>query len=119
MLLTIRLIKSFEYRTFKNLILNIEGDLLVSELATMILLEMKTAAGCKPFLSNSFDCLKLYVKAHGSKTTNLIVNLDHEELIMEPTKYLIEDYKVENETEISFFNRKAYEAFKLDPQVKW
>jgi len=25
----------------------------------------------------------------------------------------------ENETEISFFNREAYETFKLNPEQKW
>lgn len=29
------------------------------------------------------DCLKLYTKAHGSKTTNLIINLDHDEWILD------------------------------------
>jgi hypothetical protein len=29
------------------------------------------------------DTLKLYTKAHGSKTTNLIINLDHDEWILD------------------------------------
>lgn len=34
--------------------------------------------------------MKLYVKAHGSKTQNLIINLDHEDWFMDDNKTLAE-----------------------------
>jgi hypothetical protein len=29
------------------------------------------------------------------------------------------NFNLENETEISFFANKDYEAFKLNPEIKW
>ena len=63
---------------------------------------------------------------------NLIINLDHDEWILENDASTLADlgfgmyaFSVnlqslihsENETEISFFNRAAYEAFKQHPEV--
>ncbi|OCF33131.1 hypothetical protein I316_05176 [Kwoniella heveanensis BCC8398] len=62
--------------------------------------------------------MKLYTVAHGHKTTNLIINLDHDEWILDPTA-ILKDIGAENETEISFFNREAYESFKANPEIKW
>lgn len=86
------------------------------------------------------DCLKLYTKAHGSKTTNLIINLDHDDWILDDDSVTLVSVGMgvstfsnqnltagisntrllpENETELSFFNRELYEAFKLNPVQKW
>lgn len=66
------------------------------------------------------------------QTSNLIINLDHEEWILDnDDKTLAEvglgtsflspashsNNSVENESEVSFFNRKDYEDFKLNPEV--
>ncbi|KAI8922631.1 hypothetical protein BC831DRAFT_429879 [Entophlyctis helioformis] len=120
MTLTIRLIKSFEYRTTKNLVLhNIQSDMLVGDLKALVVSKIKTTPGFKPYLTTVFDALKLYVKAHGSKAMNLIINLDHDEdYFMDDSKPL-QDYGVENETEMSLFNLSAYEAYKKNPEVKW
>ncbi|RKP10062.1 hypothetical protein THASP1DRAFT_22168 [Thamnocephalis sphaerospora] len=118
-IVTVRLIKSFEYRTFKNLLMrDVDPQQTVAEFKENIRAAMKTASGMKPFLSVNYDTLKMYTKAHGSKTSNLIINLNHDDWIMDDEKTLA-DYGVENETELSFFNREAYETFKLDPEVKW
>ncbi|KAI9594934.1 hypothetical protein BDF19DRAFT_465814 [Syncephalis fuscata] len=112
---TVRLIKSFEYRTFKNLLIhNVDLTQTVMEFKQHI----REASGMKPFMTIDYDTLKVYTQAHGSKTNNLIINLNHDEWIMEDTKQLA-DYGLANETELSFFNRDAYETFKNDPQVKW
>jgi uncharacterized protein YihD (DUF1040 family) len=77
--LTIRLIKSFEYRTTKNLILrDVDLNWKVSELKQLILSKLATEAGFRPFINVQFDTLKLYVKAHGTKSQNLIINIDDE-----------------------------------------
>eukprot|EP00842_Homolaphlyctis_polyrhiza_P004087 jgi/Hompol1/467/HPOL_001747-RA len=118
--LTIRVIKSFEYRTTKNLVLhNISPAMRTSELKQLVQQSIKTAPGFKPYLTTKFDTLKIYVKAHGSKSMNLVINLDNDDThIMEDDK-LLKDYDAENETEISFFNREAYEAYKAHPETKW
>ena len=64
-----------------------------------------------------------------------MINLGNEELMLDISKTLaasgvgefirmldlsgISVLLVENETEISFFNRATYEAYKAHPEVKW
>ena len=118
MLITVRLIKSFEYRNFKNLVLNDVDPLLKVKDLMQLCCEKIKGGGFKAYLNHNFDTLKVYVKAHGSKTSNLIINLDHDENIMDPEKTL-QDYGVEHETEISFFNLEAYRTFQQNPKVDW
>nr|XP_018266489.1 cytoplasmic protein [Kwoniella dejecticola CBS 10117]OBR88647.1 cytoplasmic protein [Kwoniella dejecticola CBS 10117] len=80
--------------------------------------EIKTQSGYKPYRTLVLDTMKLYTLAHGSKTTNLIINLDHDEWILDPSS-ILKDIGAQNETEISFFNRESYDKFKLNPEVKW
>ncbi|KAG9305646.1 hypothetical protein G9A89_022568 [Geosiphon pyriformis] len=67
------------------------------------------------------DTLKIYTKAHGSKTQNLTINLDHDEdWILKDDNFTLSSYGIENETELSFFNYDAYQKFKEHPDViKW
>ncbi|KAG0054752.1 hypothetical protein BGZ83_010535 [Gryganskiella cystojenkinii] len=103
--LTIRVIKSFEYRTSKNLILhNID-------LTTTTVGQLKAK-----IIENT---LKLYTKAHGAKTMNLIINLDHDDWFLDNESDILTSHGIENETEISIFNRALYEAYKQHPDMKW
>jgi len=65
------------------------------------------------------DTLKLYTKAHGAKTTNLIINLDHDEWILEEGEKTLAALGFENETEVSLFSKKDYDEFKASPETKW
>jgi hypothetical protein len=95
--LTVRLVRSFEYRTFKNLVLhNVSLSMTVRELMDAVqqsaLLSrwrrltnrkgIQTEPGCKVYKTNNFgrlnkegrvsdyfglDTMKLFMKAHGSK----------------------------------------------------
>ena len=47
-----------------------------------LMAEIKTAPGFKAFRTLHVDTLKLYTAAHGHKTINLIINLDHDEWIL-------------------------------------
>ncbi|EJD05660.1 cytoplasmic protein [Fomitiporia mediterranea MF3/22] len=128
--LTLRIIKSFEYRTEKSLVLhdvNLETTT-VDGLKARACEAIKTLPGWKAYRTladpknaddekKGLDTIKLYTKAHGAKTTNLIINLDHDEWILEDGSKALSEVGFENETEASFFNRAAYEAFKLNPQV--
>lgn len=72
------------------------------------------------------------------QTTNLIINLDHDEWIFEDESQTLADLTLgqsrqscrvsdsasssvhtENESEVSFFNREAYEEFKKHPDVRF
>ncbi|KAJ3039322.1 hypothetical protein HDV00_012315 [Rhizophlyctis rosea] len=118
--ITVRLIKSFEYRTFKNLVLhNVNTqDTTIADLKRTVAEKITTTPGFKPYHTNNFDTMKIYTKAFGSKTTNLIINLDHEEWFLDDDKSLAAQ-GIENETEISYFNRDLYEQYKQNPEVKW
>ncbi|KAG0297048.1 hypothetical protein BGZ98_000720 [Dissophora globulifera] len=120
--LTIRVIKSFEYRTSKNLVLH-AVDLTtttVGQLRVLIIEKIKTLPGWKPYQNVVFDTLKLYTKAHGAKTMNLIINMENDQdLVLANDEELLVNRGIENETEISIFNREIYEAYKQHPDIKW
>jgi len=80
---------------------------------------IKTTPAWKPYRTAQFDTFKLYTKAHGSKTVNLIINIENDDLIFDDDDATLSSHGLENESEISFFNRKLYEEFKLDPETKW
>ncbi|KAG8805238.1 hypothetical protein FRB91_001847 [Serendipita sp. 411] len=118
--ITVRVIKSFEYRVAKALVLH-DLDLThttVGELKEKVAGIVKMQAGWKPYRTMEFDTLKLYTKAHGAKTTNLIINLENDEWILD-NDALLADTGLENEAEVSFFNRSDYDAFKASPEIKW
>ncbi|KAI9510395.1 hypothetical protein F5148DRAFT_593537 [Russula earlei] len=120
-IITVRVIKSLEFRTERSLVLrdiNLETTT-VGDLKGIARNVIQTQPGWKPYRFVQFDTLKLYTKAHGAKTTNLIINLDHDEWILSDESKQLSEYGLENETEISFFNREMYEKFRLDPQTRW
>jgi len=119
--ITIRVIKSLTYRTQKSLVLhhvNLEGTT-VGQLKGRVMEAIKTQAAWIAYRTVELDTLKIYTKAHGAKTTNLIINLDHEDWILDDNSVALTSCGLENESELSFFNRKDYEAFKLNPETKW
>jgi len=119
--ITVRIIKSFEYRTEKSLVLhdlNLE-EVTVGQLKKIAQEAILTKPGWKPYRTTVFDTLKLYTKAHGAKTTNLIINLDHDEWIMDDDDKPLASLGLENESEVSLFNREAYQQFKQNPETKW
>ena len=65
------------------------------------------------------DTLKIYTRAHGAKTTNLIINLDHPEWVLEAGEKTLFELGLENEAELSLFHRPDYEAFLKDPETRW
>ncbi|KAF8212522.1 cytoplasmic protein [Mycena galopus ATCC 62051] len=136
--LTVRIIKSFEFRTEKSLVLhniNLEtttaGELKNLARAgtksarpspfspVLLILAISNQSGWKPYRNVVLDTLKLYTKAHGAKTTNLIINLDHDDWILGDDNKLLADLGFENETEVSFFNQELYARFLENPQTSW
>ncbi|KAG6376038.1 cytoplasmic protein [Boletus reticuloceps] len=119
--ITVRVIKSFEYRTERSLVLhklNLEATT-VGGLKEIVRQAVQTGPAWRPYRNAVLDTLKLYTKAHGAKTTNLIINLDHDDWLLEDDDKILADVGLENETEVSFFSRKAYDGFKLSPEVRW
>jgi len=119
--LTLRIIKSFEYRTEKSLVLhdvNLEATT-VGRLKEIAKQTIQSQPAWKPYRKVDLDTIKLYTKAHGAKTTNLIINLDHDDWILDDDSKLLVDVGFENETEVSFFNTGLYETFKANPETRW
>lgn len=119
--ITVRVIKSFEYRTERSLVLH-ELDLqktTVGELKNIAKQAVKSGPGWKAYRNVDLDTLKLYTKAHGAKTSNLIINLDHDDWILGDESKTLAEVGLENETEVSFFNREAYEKYRLNPEIRW
>lgn len=121
--ITIRIIKSFEYRSMKALVLK-HVDLTkmtVSELRDHCQKEVRSNPTFKPFRSwaDKLDTLKIYTRAHGAKTTNLIINLDKPEWILDNNDKTLSEHGLENEAELSLFHRPDYDAFLQHPETKW
>lgn len=153
-IITVRIIKSFAFRSMKALVLkNVDlTTTTVDALKEMCKLQVRTSASFKPFrtwadkfgeygkqgeLYESYhdsyhplfpphalpfslpDTLKIYTRAHGAKTTNLIINLDHPEWVLEAGEKTLFELGLENEAELSLFHRPDYEAFLKDPETRW
>ncbi|KAK9317324.1 hypothetical protein V1524DRAFT_391675 [Lipomyces starkeyi] len=115
-IITLRVIKSFEYRTERNFLILKDIDLTRTTVGDLLELAKKCimtqGGGIRAFRNVEYNTLKLYTKAHGSKTTNLIINLENDD-------WILSDHSKQNETKISLFNRTLYEAYKLNPVEKW
>ncbi|PRP88835.1 hypothetical protein PROFUN_00303 [Planoprotostelium fungivorum] len=120
-ILTIRVIRSFEYRTVKNLIIqNVSlSNTTVGQLKETIRQKITSTPGFKPFLTTSFDTLKIYSKAHGAKSQNLIINLEHDDdWTLSDDSAVLSSLGIEEETELSWYNKEQYDKFKSNPEVK-
>ncbi|KAJ3094884.1 hypothetical protein HDU97_007513 [Phlyctochytrium planicorne] len=119
-LVTIRLIKSFEYRTTKNMIIKDLDPTVITfgRLKEIIQERIANESAFKVYRNVPMDTFKLYFHSHGTKSQNLIINLEHEDKFLQDGTTLAEE-GIDNETEISFFNLEAYLAFKNHPETKW
>ncbi|GMM32495.1 Aim29 protein [Martiniozyma asiatica (nom. inval.)] len=122
--LTVRIIKSFPYRNVRN---HVYQHIDLKNTTPKKLLEdvkrtIQTDGAFRPYRNVNLDAIKIYTHAHGTKTINLAINMDHDYDwwldINEDTKTLAE-YGISNETEISVFNKADYEEYKANPTDKW
>jgi hypothetical protein len=85
-------------------------------------LEVNTKPGWKAYKSciDSLDTLKLYTKTHGTKTNNLIINLETGDSdIWDDDNKTLAEYGAAHEWEISFFKRADYDEYVKNPVDKW
>lgn len=129
--LTVRIVKSFPYRNVKNHIMpsvNLK-ETTPLDLIAVVRNAINTSGALRPYRNVVYDTLKLYTKAHGTKSMQLVINLDHDDdwilLCEDPSntvkgdKKSLYDLGIENETEISLFNWSDYKTFKENPEEKW
>lgn len=121
-MLTVRIIKSFPYRNVRNHVYQ-HVDLTKTtprQLLEMVQHTIASEGSLRPYRTCQLDTLKIYTHAHGTKTINLVINMDHEDWILDlDSDRPLADFGVENETELSVFNRDDYEAYKANPEDKW
>ncbi|KAN0040487.1 hypothetical protein ACTA71_008824 [Dictyostelium dimigraforme] len=118
-ILIIRVIRSFEYRTIKNLILkDIDLNTNVSDFKKLVLEKIQTTPGFTPFKTKQYDSMKIFFVPHGQKPNNLTINIENDHFFLNNNKSLTENGVV-YETEISFFVMEDYLKYKENPENKW
>ena len=119
--LTIRLIRSFEHRAVKNLVLyGVDLTQTVSQLKREILSALPGETSLPPSSGNSAAALsRSSIKPTARKpTTRSSTKNDDETLILGEDAALV-DCGVRNETTISFFNKQHYLDYKENPTLVW
>ena len=124
--ITVRLIKSFEFKNFRNVVFH-SLDLTALNLADLEKLT-RDRISASPLLARLFpaaspvplDTFKRYYTRHSAKTNNAIINVGEDEklVIFDFTKKLAE-LGMTHETEISWFNWDSYIKYCNDPTFKW
>lgn len=128
-LVTVRIVKSFPYRNVKNHIVR-DLDLKSTtprQLVDQVLQAINTLGAFRPYRTVAYDTLKIYTRAHGSKSMNLVINLDNDDWVLycgDEANHVDKDQPlwdlgVENETELSLFKWLDYVEFKQNPEEKW
>lgn len=117
------MVKSFPYRNVRNHVfqhINLQQTS-AKQLYDQIIDTIKTTGSLRPFRNVDFDTIKIYTHAHGTKTQNLVINMDHDDdwvLDLGSDKPLA-SYGIENETELSIYNEQEYLDYKANPVDKW
>ena len=123
---TIHIIRSFEYRTIKLLVLkDISPDITVKALKELIHERIQTLSQFVPFRRAKFDTLRILLiplvgggDGMGGKSNNLVDINEHGE-VLEGEERELKEFGVVNETELSFYDGAQWEEYKKNPVVKW
>lgn len=123
--LTVRLIKSFEYKNYRNLVFH-DLDLQATNLSTLENM-IKERIAANPVLARLFpadkaflDTFKVYYHPHAAKTNNPIINVgEDEKLILCDFVKPLSEFGLTNQSEISYFNWEAYQVYCQDPKALW
>lgn len=129
-IITIRLIKSFEYRNVKNMVLkDLDLETLTLQgLVDMVRSRLGTESGFVSWGKNAcFDALKLYSQPFGAKSQHLVINLEGDDQLLlfsplggqENMSMTLAKLGCKHETEISMFDYAHYEKYKQNPQTLW
>eukprot|EP00009_Paramoeba_aestuarina_P013781 CAMPEP_0201534654 /NCGR_PEP_ID=MMETSP0161_2-20130828/56896_1 /ASSEMBLY_ACC=CAM_ASM_000251 /TAXON_ID=180227 /ORGANISM="Neoparamoeba aestuarina, Strain SoJaBio B1-5/56/2" /LENGTH=137 /DNA_ID=CAMNT_0047939413 /DNA_START=28 /DNA_END=441 /DNA_ORIENTATION=+ len=128
--LTIHVIRSFEYRTIKYIVLkSISPTLSLSSLRTLIQNHIQTTPQFTPFRRTKFDTLRILLIPHGeleggqgegmgAKSNNL-VDINENGEVLEGEEKELWQFGLVNETELSLYEGKQWEEYQKNPVVKW
>ncbi|KAK3869157.1 hypothetical protein Pcinc_025520 [Petrolisthes cinctipes] len=118
---TVRLIRSFEHRNIRNLVLrDVDVEISTQNFMELIRERIKqTSSLPPPFINFGFDTLKIETQAHGFKTNDPVINRDNDETLILKPEQRLKDCGVKHETEISFFRMEDYLRYKENPELVW
>ncbi|KAK7889706.1 hypothetical protein WMY93_025266 [Mugilogobius chulae] len=116
--LTVRLVRSFEYRNFRPVVYQeVSPEQSVQEFIQKV---RKDQIGLPPpFRKYQYDTMKIIHQAHGAKTNDLVMSLDDQDKPFLQEHETLRAAGITNETELAFFKKSDYDAFKANPQVAW
>ncbi|CAL9689974.1 unnamed protein product [Knipowitschia caucasica] len=119
--ITVRLVRSFEYRNFKPVVFqHVPPELRVGDFIQRVLTDIETRPGLPPpFRKHQYDAMKIIHQAHGAKTNDLVMSLDDQDKPLLKESETLREAGITNETELAFFRKADYEAFKANPQMAW
>ncbi|KAI3634109.1 hypothetical protein MIR68_007713 [Amoeboaphelidium protococcarum] len=129
--ITVRVIKNFEYQTFKTLVVhNVDEQQQVQAFRKMCIEEIQKHIQqnnqWKIMFGNvnlqKLNTLKIYHVPHKSKTSSLIINIgDDDTLCLKDETRPLSFYGIGTDYEVSLFNREEYEQYRDNPnkQKRW
>jgi len=111
--LTIRLIRSFEFRNWKPFVLhNVPLESTKTEdLEELIGRFIRDSTLPPPFKNLSLDTLKIEYQPHHFKTNDPLINTENDEELTLKPGLTLSNQGVQNETEISYFKKVDYLAY--------
>lgn len=117
---TIRLVRSFEHRNIKHIVLHdVDFSQTVSSFKEAIRKDLVSMQGIPPpFKKFTYDTLKISHKAHGAKSNDPVIDIENDQLILEDGVTL-KEAGVGNETEISYFKMEDYRKYQANPHLVW
>ncbi|XP_052094604.1 UPF0538 protein C2orf76 homolog [Mytilus californianus] len=118
--ITIRLVRSFEHRNIKHIVLHdVDFSQTVSSFKETIKKDLVSMQGIPPpFKKFTYDTLKISHKAHGAKSNDPVIDIENDQLILEDGVTL-KEAGVGNETEISYFKMEDYRKYQANPHLVW
>ncbi|XP_064614250.1 UPF0538 protein C2orf76 homolog [Liolophura sinensis] len=118
---TVRLIRSFEHRNIQYLVMkDVDTSQTVEQFKEKIKDVIEKKPGLPPpFRKYLYDTLKISHKAHGAKANVLVIDTEHDDILILKDARTLAECGVENETELSFFKAEDYYQFQKNPNTKW
>jgi len=116
--LVIRVIRSFPHRNIRNLVLkNVHLNITTEQLLDLAKSSVSSSSSLPPpFRKFAYDCLKIEHQAHGSKTSDPVINTEDDEKLLLKPGITLDQQGVKEETEISLFKKEDYYEYKAGPQ---
>ncbi|XP_035994656.1 UPF0538 protein C2orf76 homolog isoform X2 [Fundulus heteroclitus] len=118
---TVRLIRSFEQRNFRPVVFQqVCLEQTAQDFMRSVRDDIVSRPGLPPpFRKYGYDTMKIIHQAHGAKTNELVMSLyDDENLILQDDQTL-RAAGVANETEVGFFREEDYVVYKANPKSTW